>query len=155
MGTADHTPQPGPADDALRIGDAERAAAAAALARHWTAGRLDAEEFEQRTAAAWNARTGSALSELFRDLPADLAVAVASRSWRSPVAREALARLATRATATSRRRLAAGATVAALAVVGAGGALAAGGEHDERPCRTVQAAQQDPGDGECLAAEGR
>lgn len=155
MGTADHTCGPGPADDALRIGDAERAAAAAALARHWTAGRLNAEEFEQRTAAAWDARTASMLSELFCDLPVDLAVPVGGRFWRSPVARQALVRLATRARATSRRRLAAGATVAALAVVGAGGAAAAGGEHDERPCGTVQAAQQDAGDRDCEAAQGR
>lgn len=154
MGAADETSLPGPADDALRIGDVERAAAAAALARHWAAGRLNSEEFEQRTAAAWDARTASVLSELFRDLPTDLAPSVQGRSGRGALARE-LARLATRARATSGRRLAAGAAVAALAVVGAGGGVAAGGEHEERGCRTVQVGQQDAGDRDCVTAESR
>ncbi len=60
-------PWPGPE---LRIGDAEREAAVAALGEHYVAGRLTKEEYDERSAAAWQARTGSELAPLFRDLPA-------------------------------------------------------------------------------------
>lgn len=53
----------------LRIGDAEREAAVAALGEHYAAGRLTKEEYDERTARAWTARTGSALWPLFADLP--------------------------------------------------------------------------------------
>ncbi len=52
-----------------RIGDAERARAAAALSEHYAAGRLDRAEFDVRTDAALTARTGADLEPLFRDLP--------------------------------------------------------------------------------------
>ena len=54
----------------LRIGDAERDAAVTALGEHFAAGRIDAQEFEDRSSAAWAARSASALSPLFEDLPA-------------------------------------------------------------------------------------
>jgi hypothetical protein len=54
----------------LRIGDAEREAAVAALSDHYAAGRLSKDEFDERTAAALTAPTMSALAPLFGDLPA-------------------------------------------------------------------------------------
>jgi hypothetical protein len=54
----------------LRIGTAERDRAAAALAEHFSAGRLDAMEFDERTRAAYAARTVTDLEPLFLDLPA-------------------------------------------------------------------------------------
>jgi uncharacterized membrane protein len=58
--------QPGPE---LRIGDSEREAAVAALGDHYAAGRLTKEEYDERAARAWEARTRSALWPLFSDLP--------------------------------------------------------------------------------------
>jgi hypothetical protein len=54
----------------LRIGDAEREAAVAALSEHYAAGRLSRDEFDERTAVALTAPTMSALAPLFGDLPA-------------------------------------------------------------------------------------
>jgi Domain of unknown function (DUF1707) len=54
----------------LRIGDAEREAAVAALGEHYAAGRLSKDEFDERTAAGLTAPTLSALAPLFLDLPA-------------------------------------------------------------------------------------
>jgi hypothetical protein len=56
-------------NDSLRIGDAERDAAIAALARHFADGRLTQDEHEERTALALKARTGADLRVLFADLP--------------------------------------------------------------------------------------
>jgi hypothetical protein len=53
----------------VRIGTAEREQAAALLGEHFSAGRLDSEEFDQRVHAAYAARTGTELAALFRDLP--------------------------------------------------------------------------------------
>jgi hypothetical protein len=53
----------------LRIGDAEREAAVTALGEHYAAGRLTKEEYDERSAIAWSARTGSDLAPLFNDLP--------------------------------------------------------------------------------------
>lgn len=55
--------------DSLRIGDAERDAAIAALTRHFTDGRLTQAEHEERTGLALTARTGADLRRLFVDLP--------------------------------------------------------------------------------------
>jgi hypothetical protein len=54
----------------LRIGDAERESAVVALGEHYAAGRLNKDEFDERTAAALTAPTQSALAPLFLDLPA-------------------------------------------------------------------------------------
>jgi hypothetical protein len=54
----------------VRIGDAERDEAAQALGDHFSAGRLDREEYDERLEAVFAARVGSDLSAVFRDLPA-------------------------------------------------------------------------------------
>jgi hypothetical protein len=53
----------------LRIGDVERENAVSVLGEHYAAGRLSKEEFDERAAAAWSARTTSQLAPLFVDLP--------------------------------------------------------------------------------------
>jgi hypothetical protein len=55
---------------ALRIGNEERNAAIRALDEHLSAGRLDADEYADRMAAASMARTRDDLDPLFVDLPA-------------------------------------------------------------------------------------
>lgn len=54
---------------ALRIGDAERDAAAAALGEHYAAGRLTKDEYDERAERVWAARFGTDLEPLFADLP--------------------------------------------------------------------------------------
>jgi len=53
----------------LRIGDAEREAAASALGEHYAAGRLTKEEYDERAERAFAARTNAELWPLFGDLP--------------------------------------------------------------------------------------
>jgi hypothetical protein len=53
----------------LRIGDAERDAAAASLREHYAQGRLTLEEFNERLDAAYKAITQSQLNLITRDLP--------------------------------------------------------------------------------------
>jgi len=53
----------------LRIGDAEREAAASALGEHFASGRLTREEYDERTDQVWTAKTNSDLRPLFTDLP--------------------------------------------------------------------------------------
>lgn len=55
--------------DSLRIGDAERNAAAADLGEHFAAGRLTQGEFEERTDAVYQARTEADLKAVLFDLP--------------------------------------------------------------------------------------
>lgn len=57
------------AGDRVRIGDAERDGAAAALGEHYSEGRLDRAEFDARLADALAARTRGDLAALFADLP--------------------------------------------------------------------------------------
>ena len=54
----------------FRIGDTEREAAIKALGEHFSAGRLDIDEYGDRSAKVTTARTRSELTELFADLPA-------------------------------------------------------------------------------------
>lgn len=56
--------------DWLRIGDAERERAAAALGEHFAQGRLTFDEHSERLEKIWGARTEADLAPLFRDLPA-------------------------------------------------------------------------------------
>ena len=53
----------------LRVSDADRDRAIAELSEHFQAGRLTAEELEDRTGRALQARTAGELAELFTDLP--------------------------------------------------------------------------------------
>jgi hypothetical protein len=55
----------------IRVSDAERDQAVAELSKHFQAGRLTQEEFEDRTGRALAARTGAELRALFTDLPPD------------------------------------------------------------------------------------
>ncbi|HEX6521053.1 MAG TPA: DUF1707 domain-containing protein [Streptosporangiaceae bacterium] len=57
-----------PAGD-IRVSDAERDRAIAELSEHFQTGRLNQEEFDDRTGLALAARTGDDLHELFTDLP--------------------------------------------------------------------------------------
>ena len=63
--TRDH-----PAGD-LRVCDADRDRAPRELSEAFQAGRITADEFEQRTGRALSARTGKDLTDLFTDLQKD------------------------------------------------------------------------------------
>jgi uncharacterized membrane protein len=53
----------------LRIGDADREAAAAALREHFAQGRLTLEEFQHRLASVFAAKTDRDLADICSDLP--------------------------------------------------------------------------------------
>ena len=53
----------------LRVSDADRDAALAELSQHFQAGRLTAEELDDRTGQILAARTGADLDDVLRDLP--------------------------------------------------------------------------------------
>ena len=53
----------------VRIGTAEREAAASSLSEHFAAGRLDQDELEERLDRAYAAKTAADLEPLFQDLP--------------------------------------------------------------------------------------
>lgn len=68
----------------VRVGNEERQSAAHALGDHFSHGRLDAEEYEERVAAAYAARTHDELERLFDDLPrppAPVPVAAPLAAW--------------------------------------------------------------------------
>ena len=60
-----------------RIGDAERNRAVEELGEHYALGRLNREEFDERSERVWGARFGSDLAPLFVDLPSLSAPAAA------------------------------------------------------------------------------
>ena len=60
---------------ALRASDADRDRAVAELSEAFQAGRITADEFDERSAQALRARTGEELTALLQDLPADRAPA--------------------------------------------------------------------------------
>jgi hypothetical protein len=62
-------------DQQLRVGDRDRDAVVQRLQQAFAEGRLDDEEFDQRTRAALTARLSSELVVLTRDLPAATAAA--------------------------------------------------------------------------------
>ena len=68
---------------AMRASDADRDAALADLSEHFQAGRLTAEELDERTGQALTARTWGELTELLADLPA---TRPAARPWAGPSA---------------------------------------------------------------------
>jgi Domain of unknown function (DUF1707) len=55
--------------DETRIGNSDREAALAALQQHLTAGRIELEEFDDRSAVVARAKTRSELEPVFADLP--------------------------------------------------------------------------------------
>ena len=65
MSTATKNPRSGE----LRVSDADRDQAIAELSEHFQAGRLTADELEERTGRALTARTAADLTALFTDLP--------------------------------------------------------------------------------------
>ncbi len=73
-----------------RIGDAERERATADLSRHYTDGRLDHEEYDERLDAIWSARTMADLGLVFHDLPS---LAPVSTTLAKPARRPNLGRL--------------------------------------------------------------
>ncbi|HZZ56160.1 MAG TPA: DUF1707 domain-containing protein [Trebonia sp.] len=68
-------------DQHLRVSDAERSAVAERLATHYSDGRLDQAEFDERVGQAMAAKTRGDLDGLFDDLP-DPEAAGASRNAR-------------------------------------------------------------------------
>ena len=56
-------------NDRLRIGDAEREAAARELGEHFAMGRITVDEHSERLEQIWSARTAADLAPAFRDLP--------------------------------------------------------------------------------------
>src|ERR1700741_1099546 len=54
---------------ALRIGDAERDAAAADLGEHYAAGRLSLDELNERLDAVFSSKTFGQLTRVLADLP--------------------------------------------------------------------------------------
>ncbi|WP_308194690.1 DUF1707 domain-containing protein [Pseudonocardia kujensis] len=73
-------PEPRPEPPQVRIGNAEREEAAQALAEHFSHGRLDGGEYEERVAQVWAARTLDDLGGLFTDLPAPHPTALWNRA---------------------------------------------------------------------------
>jgi hypothetical protein len=75
----------------LRASDEDRDRLATDLRGHAVAGRLSTEEFEQRLAQAYGARTLGELAELERDLPASPeSLALAERDRRAHLVRRSL-----------------------------------------------------------------
>lgn len=68
MAVVSDTPSQDPSQ-ALRVGDTEREEALKALGEHLSAGRLDIDEYGDRSARVTAARTRGELAELFTDLP--------------------------------------------------------------------------------------
>jgi uncharacterized protein DUF1707 len=56
-------------DQHMRVSDAERQAVADRLAEHFSSGRLDQAEFDERVGKAMGAKTRADLNGLFDDLP--------------------------------------------------------------------------------------
>ena len=56
-------------DQHIRVSDAERQAVADRLAEHFSSGRLDQAEFDERVGRAMGAKTQADLNGLFDDLP--------------------------------------------------------------------------------------
>ena len=75
-------------DQHMRVSDAERQAVTDRLAEHFSAGRLDQAEFDERVGRATSAKTRADLNGLFDDLPETGAPAATDhprRRYRHPV----------------------------------------------------------------------
>ena len=71
----------------MRVSDAERAAVADQLAKHYADGRLDQAEFDRRMDQAMRATTQADLNGLFTDLPGTEPVQAPPRRDRRPTIR--------------------------------------------------------------------
>src|SRR3954463_14349268 len=79
----------------FRIGDAKADDAMARLRDHYAAGRIDKEEFDERSDAVWSARTEGDLAVIFADLAPPRRSAAGTRrsrggwvapgGWRGPL----------------------------------------------------------------------
>jgi uncharacterized protein DUF1707 len=67
----------------LRAADTDRAATAALLERHYTAGRLETQEFEERVGRSYAAKTMGELHDVVVDLPRISALASEPDSGRA------------------------------------------------------------------------
>jgi hypothetical protein len=67
-------------NERLRIGDAEREAAAHELGEHYALGRITTEEHSERLELIWAARTAADLAPAFADLPRSRPVEPAATS---------------------------------------------------------------------------
>jgi hypothetical protein len=74
----------GPANPQMRIADADRAEVADRLSKHYSDGRLDQAEFNERLDRAMNAKTQADLNGLFADLPATDEPDKAAKAVRQP-----------------------------------------------------------------------
>jgi hypothetical protein len=77
----------------LRLGDVDRDQAIARLSEHYAAGRLDKEEFDERSDAVWTAKTYADLAPIFADLgpaPSERQRHWDSRGWPGPWGRRGL-----------------------------------------------------------------
>lgn len=72
----------------LRVGDAERDAAAADLGEHYTAGRLTLEELNERLDAVFSAKTFGQVAKVMADLPGPGRLSWGSGPWQAPRAPE-------------------------------------------------------------------
>lgn len=72
-------------DPSLRVGDAERNEVIDALGQHYSAGRLDQAELDERLGRASSAKTGADLSGILTDLPplASPPSPAPARPWRT------------------------------------------------------------------------
>jgi hypothetical protein len=69
---------------AMRVGDAERDAAAADLGEHYTAGRLTLDELHERLEAVFAAKTFGQLARIMSDLPGSGRLAGLARPFGPP-----------------------------------------------------------------------
>ena len=72
------------ASNDLRASDAERNTAVQELSEHFTAGRLDPQELDNRSGRALQARTRRELTQLFTDLPHLMTATPSRRPARRP-----------------------------------------------------------------------
>jgi hypothetical protein len=72
------------ANPQMRISDADRAEVTDRLSKHYSDGRLDQAEFNERLDRAMNAKTQADLSGLFADLPATDEPDKAAKAVRQP-----------------------------------------------------------------------
>lgn len=68
----------------VRVGDADREAAAAQLRDHYADGRLTLEELNERLDQAFAAKTKADLNTVMRDLPPAAGVPSGGRAWQAP-----------------------------------------------------------------------